>query len=414
MGLALDCPAFFERAVDVLLDPDAANRQEVASEIERPGRRLSAANIGRIREILSGEFDGRTAGCLVAALSRCQLPEAAAALVELAGRDDPRLWYPAFHSSQVLFGSLGAFDGWPRKLKVRRLIASGMKTSIVDAGADVVEEAKAVLATIVTPEVEEACSQYQFTELVDALAASAGHDEAIAVMEAYVRRLKDPDAATCTVTRMARYVNRWKGVNIASLGADPEKQSYILSGRDVAAAFLRWRETGAVTGTPTASRTAKDADLRVVWFDKRRPESGAVALWVSADVPEVIGRREVLAASDSILVWTITPETYYSSPSSGGPRRFRFDCGFDVPAPTAPGYTGDSAVWDFSLSDLPARREEPDGWTVVIEPALSTDSVLSGTRVFSDWWARYGPAAGAAIPISPAGSTMSPQPQGQQ
>ena len=413
MGLALDYPAFFETAIDVLLDPDAVTRGEIASEIEEGGQRLSAANIARIREILAGDAEGRTVACLVTALSRC-LPDAGPALVELAGRDDPRLWYTAFDIAQLFFEPLGPFKGWPRKLKVRRLIASGMNTSIVDVEADIVAEAKVVLAIIVTPEVEEVCSQYQFTELVDALAASAGHDEAIAVMEAYVRRLKDPDAATCTVTRMARYVNRWKGVNIAGLGADPERQSYFLSGRDVAAAFLRWRETGAVTGMPVASGRAKDTDLRVVWFDSRRPESGAIALWVSADVPEVIGRREVLAASDSILVWTITPETYYSSPSSGGPRRFRFDCGFDVPAPTAPGYTGDSAVWDFSLSDLPARREEPDGWTVVIEPALSTDSVLGGTKVFADWWAKYGAEAGTGIPMSPDGATISPRPQGQQ
>lgn len=210
----------------------------------------------------------------------------------------------------------------------------------------------------------------------------------------FLRNVRDYNPAGNVIMRMIQYVNLWKGTDFGGLGGDVKDVSRVnlgLSARKLSLDVLAWLDTGKVPAEIPDGYRARGGDMRVIFLDTENAEKSAVALWPDEDFPAVAGVPRLVSTPSADFVFSITADA----------ENLRFSCQHNVGVGARERQSGVfTSTNDVTRFVLPYRLELAPPWAVVIEAADSPESVLAGTKVFSDWWAKYGPA-GQSLPATP-------------
>jgi hypothetical protein len=124
---------------------------------------------------------------------------------------------------------------------------------------------------------------------------------------------------------------------------------------------------------------ARKGDLRVIFIDKQSGEARAVGLYVT-EGPRTRSRQQVI-----------------EFPGGGGVAfRVSENPWRDQSGPTVQyliEVSGGRSSWAkyVQAREMPCTFDEWRPFKIHVEHAVSPQSVLSGTKVFDQWWKKYGP-----------------------
>ena len=381
LGLFLDFQAYAESAIDFLLEGDLNTRTSMAQALRQNAEGLTAAHIKRIQKILLTAEPWANMTILLGCLADSDLPAGAEALAELARDQRSALWCWALQKPEIV-ALLGPRESWPLYLEARYIAANGIDR-IEDPALR--RDVAQCLSGMLTDR-QRIASPRGFRAAMDSLARLLEPAEASEAFIGYLERARQYTWGAVSVGRITRYLNRWHGVDIGGLGDDPDAPltlAYERNWRQVRDDVLAWRETGIDPGAALRDARASAGDLRVVAFHTADPEKSVAGLWPAPPQGEFGTRIFTVESAGGTIVFSIEPQP---APADW---RYRFVWGVE----TDPGIGMGSS---FNPARVPIAKDFMPPYQLVIEPADSPESVLSGTQVFEDWWKEYGPVEGAA------------------
>lgn len=379
VGVFLDRDLYMPRAFELLRHGDRFVREHAAMIFHNRRINLNAREIESACEALAVTRTPIIVEWLTAAVLRSTDPAVGGALAKLAAGDRPWLWWPALEDERTL-EALGPREHWSRAIRTRHAIVSGFDDSL-DCDEATRTEALALLESAITYEFAnlspEAFMSAARTALAKLDAASADR-LAIEFCERAYMLERDSHA----VIPFVEHLNDTHNIEIGSLGVGiSDRLYYLYDGPQMADDVLQWHATGTVPrDVPEGYRAGAD-DLRVILYDSREPEKSLVGLWIYLDGLLERPRRYVLKAGDRLFRYAIEVGR---SPT---PQRMVVNARVVL---EGKGFT--QANESFNGSDLPLEvpvtRFDLD---LVVEKADDPKSVLAGTKVFEDWWEKYGP-----------------------
>jgi hypothetical protein len=405
-GIALGLKAGWSEYVPLLFDlldeEEWETRRGAAGLFRRHSGLLDASHVERITQVLESTDDSDVCRELMMCLMNYRPAGRLAAIRRLSKGDKPWLWWPAV--ARLSERDLGDPEDWDDPTRARVALVRGRQwhpslQSVTDAAlAD-------ALVAVLTPDF---CHmQYDpFRSALEKAAAVLDKDTMTRVMIDFIRSSLERDHwgglpfdhhrnyhARGGICRAVRSLNALHGVDIAGLGSDLDAPAPDERGRDWeqnARDALHWYETGRMPGVLPEGYRATAGDLRVVWREKNDPEKGLVFLWSpSVEAPDA-PRLHRLENGERFTVW----RTRQSGDSPAW--SFELEMGRirdwatrealllskdDLPSIVFPNPSRKHVPWD--------DKTEP--WEIHVERADSPDSVLSGTKVFDQWWEKYGP-----------------------
>lgn len=415
MGLTVDFDGFVDKALDELESIPAGelldsrllmfdDSSALVAQRKRPlgisqslaerGEHLKAADVERLKKIILAGAAANSPSALVDCLLRCPLVEAQAALADIARSENTVMWWRALRSEKTL-KALGPAAGWPRTVRVRSIIASGFISATVEGDKELADDARRLLPALVTREVEFADTE-MFQTIMEELVARCDRETATAALTRFVKSARY-SSEEYTVYASVKYVNRLNGVDIAGLGTEAKdwwRNTEPGCMWQVASDAVRWYESRQMyVGLPAGYR-AKDRDLRIIVVNKADPDTAAIALWrYDAGLTET-GRRHKTTGGKCGIEYEVSVDA-----SGSDSRGILYSIGIGVLTDgqsLGPGVYN-LLYWD---SELPRVYDEFDKWRLVVEHAVEPKSILSGRKVFEEWWAAHGPidsgGAGAA------------------
>ena len=414
-ALSLAPEQFLDRALEAVSDVNLERRDWVASSFWGRGRFLKAAHVARIGRLIRDGNSREFTRILFQALADCPLPEAQAARVEFANDDNPRFWWNVLTLPQAR-AVPGSFEPLEQKLKIRRLLTLRLDRSKFPADDRTLAEAKSVLPSLITAEVNESIRWVDFKALIDSVIANCDADAAVATFARFMRGIRDYERAEAAVLRMIYHTNRLKRVSIGGLDPDsalPADPNLGLSIRKLALEYLQWFDTGKAAEDIPSGYRAKAGDMRVLLANGDEAERSAIGLWILDGVPKAVGAR-LLTTPSADLAFTISAKPIRPPSATGDVPGYAIRCRYNIGLKDKEYYGSSEREHEFVPADLPVTLGLEGSWSVVIERADSPQSVVSGTKVFSDWWAKYG---AAISPVQPSGkmeheSTLSALTQG--
>jgi len=391
LGLAVGFKDFFDRAATELSIADEGSSHSIAATLARRGRKLSAADVPRLKELLLTKDTRAEQSHLLDCLAGCPLPEAASALADLARDERSLVWWSALRSDRTI-EALGPRDQWPELIKVRMVIASRFSKSEAARDKNVTAGARKALPGLLTSDLKEA-DFTGFLGVLGDLIEQCDKDTANRAMVDYLKTAKEwvrDDRAVGSVIRHINYLNK---VNIAGLGKDVQKTRMGLRQRNLRQVIneaLDWYAGGKGSAGIPADYKAKNGDLRFVAYRKKDPEHSVIGLWIYEEKPKEVRRGHVASSGGTELKYEVE---VVSERMAAGRKSVFYSIGFNIDPYEGYGFGVSSVfVWD---DELPETVHDFRGWKFVAERANSPKSVLSGTTVFEKWWAKYGPADAA-------------------
>lgn len=381
VGLFLDQDLYMPRAFELMRHADPNVRMSAAMVLDDTRIALNGQELQAGFDIITTAGRRGVIRSLIGAVLRSQDPSVGEYLAELAADERPWLWWPAL-SDERTHMALGLVEDWPEKLYAKLLVASGFDDSY-DYTTRTYGQALRLLETIITPEFADISPQ-DFRHAAEMALARLDEEAAQEVAWQFLRQVHSLAPDGRAVIPFVEYLNRTHGVDIGSAGTDVDTQLYEnYDWYQVARDALEWRETGVVPRDVPEGHRAGKADLRVILYDSDSPEKSLVALWTDRGKTDMPLRRYLLQAGDRCLSFTLEVR-----PGTGG----RNDLSVVLQTVRKDkGSSGSSS--SFERSGLPLDVPLGHlGLNVVIEKADDPESVLSGTKVFADWWEKYGPA----------------------
>jgi hypothetical protein len=374
-------------------------RLTAESIIERPNE-IGAGDVSRLEAvILKDSLDWQCAR-LTECLADCPLPEATFALVRLASADKSKAWWTALQGGRAR-AALGPKETWPRILKVRNVIATGFADSKA-ADQDLIEDAKKLLPSLVTRDFEWSDPE-GFRAAVRALAEQYDKDTSTKLLIDYLKTAKDELSEEESVFFCLKYVNKLNGVNIGKLGKDVDRLWGPYAGKNMIQVVndaVKWYGRRGLQPETPAPYKVKDGDLRIVGYRTDDPDSSMIGLWVYEENPREANRTQTVTAGRYVMNYEVS--VVHERGNDGGHRAILYNAGagFKDEDGTGGGVYG-IVFW---ASELPKSEKGISPWRIVIERAPDPKSVLSGRKVFEDWWKEYSPAAaGDKAPEEPPG-----------
>jgi len=376
LGLFLDFQAYADRAIDFLHEGDLNTRTSMAQALRQNAEGLTAAHIERIQNVLLTAEPWANMTILLGCLDDSNLPAATRALAELARDQRSAFWCWALQKPEVV-ALLGARDTWPLHLEARYVAANGIDTLEGEARRrEIAEYLSGVLS-----DRQRIASLRGFRAAVDCLARLLEPAEASEAFIGYLERTRQYTWGSESVGRITQYISRWHGVDIGGLGDDtdaPLALAYARNWRQVRDDVLAWRETGVDPGAALRHARATPGDLRVVSFHTGDPERSVACLWPAPPQGEHTSRVFTVESAGGAMAFSIEPRP------APGDWHYRFVWGVD-----AEQVIGTSS--SFNPASLPFANDIMPPYRLVIEHADSPESVLSGTKVFEQWWEKHAP-----------------------
>jgi hypothetical protein len=359
-------------------------------------KHLSEFAADDVRTIRDALLEGRCPKGLVPEfvylLKACPLDEATSALVDLANDERPWLWRKPLQEPKVL-AALGPADSWPRALKVKRAIASRFAPETV-SDAQIAGEARSLLPTLLTDDLA-ARDPGVFAGIANAVMSQCDRETASHTAFAFIGGTREYAGAGDGIGVMIRYLNLWNGVDVAGLGSDVAKDSpcaRLVNWREVCEQFIEWRASGKVAPQRRREGRVSAGDFRVIVVNGEDKENALIDIWSEADDAQAVGRVHVTGHGENFAAYSISPALWPGTMSTGpGSYDHEIQCrvyadGYVLPLNMQP---------EFALPAKPSRQVRMFGGfnrNVFIEAAELPESVLSGTKVFDEWWKAHGPA----------------------
>ncbi len=381
LALHVDFDRFIDRALAFIIEADMNERTDVMQSLARNAEKLSPAHLARIRDILLTATPRLNASILLICLEGSPLPEAAEALVDLATDERSLLWSRPLQQENVV-AALGPCDGWPTQLKARRLVANGFG-SLDEADTTAALE---LLPSMLTEDLENT-SESAARSIITLIAGNFDRETAMEVFARHLENKKRFTFAAETVGLIARYVNLWNGVDIGGLGADvesPVSHPHERNWREVSDAVLDWHRTGTFEPRVPEGYRVQKGDLRIVLYNTKDPGNSLIGLWRGDGRTDRLGGQAVLETDALFFGFSIIPlVTPIGAPVGPGD-----DYSLRLSLETSEG--GFSSGSSFEGSAPPCVAFNYGDFRVHIEPADSPTSAASGTKVFDQWWEKYG------------------------
>jgi len=380
LGLHMDFERYVDRALEGLREGDLNTRTHIAQALRQHAHDLSAAHIERIKDLLLSSEPWANMTTLLSCLDESKLPAAAEALADLAGNEGSVFWRRGLRKPGVV-ALLGPRESWPPLLEARYVAANGLDLGITDEGRR--RQIGACLAGMLNDR-QRIAECTGFNAAADCLTRLLEPEEATELFVDCLMNSREYAWSPLGIARIVRYINRFNGVDIGGLGTDPDAPLALEHGRNwrqVRDDVLAWRKTGVDPGAALRGARAMAGDFRIVWFNSEKPEDSIAGLWPAAAAVEYATRSLVVESVGHALAFSVTS----SHPTAKWSCRFVWE--------TERQTIG--SVCAFNPASLPIAREMMPGCRIVIENADSPESVLSGTKVFEEWWEKYGPEEGA-------------------
>jgi hypothetical protein len=375
LGALLSFSDFRDEAFEGLESEDAQVRDWTTEVFWRSRGDLTGKDISRIADFLTKGATHETQDKLMSIVRQSQSPEAAAAVLAFSLDERPELWCHGLADERTL-AALGPPDRWPEERRVRRYIAMGREGRAENPDDALAEAAAAILPSLLTPELA-AVDRGAFREVLRATGDLCEKDAAIAALVDFLRGALSDGRCSNQVIGAVEYINGLAGVNIARIGSD-FNYGFRVNWAQAAADAIEWYETGKVPVDIPEGYRAKKGDLRVIFVDKENGEVRAIGLYMSAG-PDTSSRQHVLEFPGGPFAFQIGERTWRGT--SGPTTRYSMEFGSRRA----------SGSISFEAADIPYVFDDLRPFTIHIERADSPESVLSDTKVFEDWWEKYGP-----------------------
>jgi len=386
LGLELDTNAYVAKALEIIGGKDYYG---ITGQVGDLGARLDEDSLRRIGEFVRAAPKRWTTGDLMDALAANESAEATRELVEMAGSDWPWLWYRALAEKKVR-DALGPVETRTRQLRIRAYVATGCSDGSYLPADAAPGEALEVLESCITADFLEA-DRRLFEDVLEVFLAKCERERCTEAFVRFARDARNSYFAQEPLSVIIRHINLWYGTDIAGIGGDPGETDALIDERNwrqAAADLVGWRESGTVAQDVPSGYRAAHGDLRILLVDDADKERSGIGLWIKGDPAGAMRVRSVKSESGE-LVYSIHRSETTENVVSAFQGDYRFYC---VTARAGVEYWSGTQT-DFSSGGLPkvnAMPGEQIEYTVVIEDADNSESVLSGTRVFENWWNTYG------------------------
>jgi len=364
---------------------------------------FSPDDIRRIEQILKEKPDNPL---LWECLSESKLPEATGALGRLELSDNIAVWWRAMGQDNTL-SAFGDKDSWPDEVKVRAYIASGPEASETESIKAEAEKRMISFLTDGLPTADPVIPDAIFERLAEVADRATVEPIAVSSLRLASRR-------GLPLLAPVRQLNAWYGFNIGGVGASATGEDQPIAGTNPIQAVrdaVHWLDTGEVRIDSSDGYRVTGDDLRVIAYRPESLEKSAIGIWTPSSAPDEFSRVHIARGQAVCAVYSIAPTTRMLVPL-----RHRMNKSRRPP----PDYSAEYAISEyaddgqvlgssygsrsFSLTQLPyAIHNEPEH-RVVVERADSPESVLSGTKLFDEWWKAHGPVAAAAAGIESSSS----------
>jgi len=407
LGVKIDFRGFVNAAIDLLGCSDDDARAMAARALVENASKLSDDDVLRLTDAaLNGLGPEHNKSLVLEAITSSRAGAVPDALSRLARDPRPWLWWPALRDERCP-ESAGPVDALQPQLRDRRLIASGFDPAIVSRRAPA-SDARTLLPALVTPEFEDR-DPVAFAAVFELMVAQCGRAAAERAIWSFLTSAKDYARAGKALGLMVKYINLWHGVNIAGLGSDVKAglpHANLYGWREIVLDVLNWRDTGQIRPEIPPGYKVTKGDVRIILMKDGQPEAAGISLWVAPNSPAVVGGVRTVKAGSGFLAYSIEPGYGpYSGRINGPPGPGRHDLAYEFQCEGSEASTYERAYFETSgggVYPLPQVDDRQPGWKIVIERADSLESVLSGTKVFSDWWDKYGASSADSTAPMPA------------
>lgn len=332
--------------------------------------------------------------------SQVHHPAGRAALLDLAQCDRPWVWTHLLQDDH-LFAQMVADGNIPDLIWQRALALDVTDSMPVSAGSPAA--AYAPIATWLSP----AFAQYdpnQFTRVVMALDRHGDPQRDTPILGHYLRdqleqwslfklkyRRKLKTENYIAIQKVVMLLNQWHQLHLGALGNDLDKfcDRENHHWRDIARMAIDWIETRQDPMWLAPDATIEPNDLRIVWYQPNAPEESTLLLWSCPPRP---------SERFDFFVWSHQAEPHqcwiYQDNNSSDVFKLRL---------RGPQYLPTTLRIDFNINQLPEpthihefydtalqksssnKMEAEDVYCLYWEQALSEDSVLTGTQLFTQW-----------------------------
>ncbi|MHC4714219.1 MAG: hypothetical protein ACYTAN_13285 [Planctomycetota bacterium] len=390
LGLDVDLDRFIDRALEFVVEGDTSRRGAVMEALAGNAAKISPRDLARVKEMLLTSKPWLNVSTLLGCFRYSHLPEARAALVDLAKDERSFFWSLPLQQDDVVT-ALGPRDAWPARLKARFLVANGFES----LGEAVRAEALEALPSLLTEELEIADSAAARSTIAF-IAEHLDRETAADVFAGYLRGKSWFRRAGETVGLVVQYVNLWNGIDIGGLGGDPGasfRLRYDRNWREIVDAVLDWYRTRRYEPPLPDGYRVGNSDLRVIFYDPRKPEGSLIGLWRNDGRTDRAGGVSVVASDEVSFAFSVLPLVAPTGSQVGADDSYVFGSTIEF-------HQAEKVQsWGRMVRPpLPRAATEYGGLKVMVEHADSPTSVLSGTKAFEDWWEKYGPEVTAEVP----------------
>jgi hypothetical protein len=413
-------------------------RLKAAEALAENAHLLDETHVERIERLLfSGDCPPSAAPWLAAALYRCAVADATAVLCDMARDPRPLLWFTALPGGKTIdaFGAAGVL---PIDIQAKRLI---LEKFAIQTSQEVRTEAARILPSLVSLDLYDLGHEhYDFEDHLPLVARFCDKETATAAMVDFLRAALSRRDSYYGIYLVVKELNAMHGLDLGDLEASPllppwetwvDVSHSITRQRNwhaVAADAINWYETGIHSPLTRAGYRPQEGDFRLVMKAWDDPTLARIYVLPAAYENHCrYYRRDIVFAGYEVRYAYIDPAVDFDALRVDDPlpvgfshmrrqqtrrpdqrfyvgmyfRDYEYDAVSQGLTTFAAQGEGDSF---FSLSDLPVtvldgtvgESREPDRKPrpvlVVVERADSPESILSGTKVFEDWWEKFGPA----------------------
>ncbi|MHC4714876.1 MAG: hypothetical protein ACYTAN_16660 [Planctomycetota bacterium] len=383
---------FFPAALGVLGVATDRARDDVEAGVRLFARDLSAESVRGIAEFYLARADLQRRFFLRGILLESGSDAAAGALVSFAADERPWIWYRSLELDTITaaFGKpAGMSDDLKAKFYIVRKIAPPGEEE------DVAARAREMLPALITVRLQREDKEV-LNRLMRRLIDECDELTVTRTLVRFLGEVAEQGRPDYSVELAVKTLNRLYGTDFGGLLPDgnyfPVRRAFDWQG--IIADVQEWSRTGVDPSTVPADYRARPTDLRVVWKSLVDPEASRIALCPFG------ATRERRWSS-----WFLRGKHYLVlrvgiSRGEEGERYFgQYDYGIVDRIYTRDLFSVTAARLPFSLSL--GRVSEKDGFAdkdiphknyeLWLERADSPTSDLSGTKVFEDWWEKYGP-----------------------
>jgi len=383
VGLQLAPDEFEARAAALLQSDEGSIRATAARALARAASLLSRKALETVAAVIAqGEYPELQPNLVECLLSAAPGP-ADDLLLKLARDERPWVSLPLLRLDRIVATIAG--DRSRTEVAARLAVARGFE----DGDAAARAEAVSMLPDLLCEPLALADADV-FKAVLDALIEHHPEDAVVETIFGFLREVRHFESAAEGIAAAVAALNRLFGIDISRVGGGVDLfalERY--KWHQVVDEAVRWRRTGLIGDE---GYQVKPADLRIVLVNETGPEESDIA---------VLSHNGSLSRP-RLVVKSGGERIFLEAHPAAAAGRMGANRGFTVVAESP----NDHQVATLLPDELPHRLFEGPLW-ISIEAAESRRSAISGTKVFEQWWEKYGPEE-AVSPETHAPETAAP------